>query len=127
MARLLSDGCFVGCCGWPESKAKYFTRFPVVELQTTFYEPPSVALAEKWRELAPPDFQLCMKAWQLISHTPASPTYRRLKSKISESEHELLGSFRPTELVWLAWQWTAQISRARRARHRLAVPAVFSP
>lgn len=112
----MDDAFLVGCCGWPEGKPKYFARFPVVELQTTFYEPPSVALARKWRDLAPPDFQFCLKAWQLITHTPASPTYRRLKSQIGASEHDLFGSFRPTEQVRLAWERTADIARALRAR-----------
>src|SRR3954469_21508206 len=42
--------------------------------------PPPPALASKWRALAPASFQFCLKAWQLITHTPASPTYRKLKS-----------------------------------------------
>ncbi len=108
-------GRLVGCCGWPVGKAKYFAHFPVVELQSTFYEPPSVALAEKWRALAPEPFQFTMKAWQLITHTPASPTYRKLKSGVSETEHDLFGSFRPTEQVRLAWERTASIARALRA------------
>lgn len=51
-----------------------------------------------------------MKAWQLITHTPASPTYRRLKSPVSPQEQDLYGSFRPTEQVWLAWERTRQIA-----------------
>jgi len=47
-----------------------------VELQSTFYEPPSVALATKWRALAP----------------------------VSASEPEYFGAFRPTEQVHLAWE-----------------------
>ncbi len=120
--------CLVGCCGWGEAKAKYFTHFPVVEVQTTFYEPPSVELAGKWRALAPDTFQFCMKAWQLITHTPASPTYRRLKSRLSPEEKELVGSFRPTEQVSLAWERTAAIALALRARVVLfQCPASFRP
>jgi len=51
-----------------------------------------------------------MKAWQLITHTPASPTYRKLKEKVSANEHELYGSFRPTEQVRLAWERTREIA-----------------
>ena len=51
-----------------------------------------------------------MKAWQLITHTPASPTYRRLKSKLSAGEEELYGSFRQTEQVRLAWERTREIA-----------------
>ena len=118
----------MGCCGWPEGKAKYFERFPVVELQSTFYEPPSVALAAKWRDLAPPSFQFCVKAWQLITHQTSSPTYRRLRSKLAANEHEAVGAFRPTEQVWLAWERTSNVAQALRARVILfQCPASFEP
>ena len=106
----------IGCCGWAQAKTKYFAHFPVVELQSTFYEPPSVALARKWRSLAPAEFHFCMKAWQLITHTPTSPTYRRLKSRLSPAEHDLVGAFRPTDQVFLAWERTAEIAAALNAR-----------
>ena len=57
-----------------------------------------------------------MKAWQLITHTPASPTYRRLKSGVSPTEQDLYGSFRPTEQVWLAWQRTREIAEILQAQ-----------
>lgn len=118
----------VGCCGWGEAKSKYFSRFGVVELQTPFYEPPSVELALKWRSLAPDEFEFSIKAWQLITHTPASPTYRRLKSKISPAEHDLVGSFRPTEQVMLAWERTLAVAQALKASVVLfQCPASFRP
>ncbi len=95
--------CWVGCCGWSGAQARYVADFPVIQLQSTFYEPPSPELAGKWRAWAPPGFQSCLKAWQLITHAPASPTYRRLKSELSPGERDLVGSFHPTEQVWLAW------------------------
>ena len=107
----MEPGWIVGCCGWCEAQPKYVEKYPAIELQTPFYEPPTVELAAKWRALAPPTFRFCLKAWQLITHTPASPTYRRLKSKISEEERDLFGSFRPTEQVWLAWERTRLIAR----------------
>ena len=105
----------VGCCGWSEGRAKYFGHFPVVELQSTFYEPPSITLATKWRAAAPPEFRFCMKAWQLITHRSSSSTYRRLKSKLTEGELPLVGAFQPTEQVRLAWERTAEIARVLRA------------
>jgi uncharacterized protein YecE (DUF72 family) len=109
-------------------RAKYFEQFPVVELQETFYEPPSVELARKWRDDAPPGFRFCMKAWQLITHTAASPTYRRLKSKLGAEERDLVGAFRDTEQVWLAWERTRSIARAVRADIVVfQCPASFRP
>ena len=101
---------FVGCCGWTEAHARYVQDFPAIEIQTTFYQPPSNAVAKRWRAEAPPEFQFCMKAWQLITHTPDSPTYRRLKSGVSLTERDLYGSFRATEQVWLAWQRTKEVA-----------------
>ena len=105
----------VGCCGWREARVRYFESFPVVELQDPFYQMPAPSLAAKWRQSAPVDFTFCLKAWQLITHTPASPTYRRLKHAVSASERDLYGSFRPTEQVRLAWERTAEIARVLRA------------
>jgi uncharacterized protein YecE (DUF72 family) len=107
---------FVGCCGWTEAQARYVAAFRTIELQTTFYQPPASAVARRWKALAPPEFHFCMKAWQLITHTPSSPTYRRLKSPVSPSEAELFGSFRPTEQVWLAWERTREIASIVDAR-----------
>jgi len=118
----------VGCCGWREARARYFAHFPVVELQDPFYEMPSPALAAKWRAEAPADFRFCLKAWQLITHTPSSPTYRRLKSKVAESERGLYGSFRPTEQVALAWERTAEIAKVLDAAVVVfQCPASFVP
>jgi uncharacterized protein YecE (DUF72 family) len=105
----------VGCCGWPEGRAAYYRHFPVVELQTTFYQPPSVELARKWQAEAPPGFRFTLKAWQLITHTPNSPTYRRLKRPIPEAEKQAYGSFRPTPQVRTSWETTLAIARAVQA------------
>jgi uncharacterized protein YecE (DUF72 family) len=119
---------YVGCCGWRESRARYFAHFPAVELQDPFYEMPSPALAAKWRADAPAGFRFCLKAWQLITHTPSSPTYRRLKSQVSPSERNLYGSFRPTEQVSLAWERTAEIARTLDASVILfQCPKSFDP
>jgi uncharacterized protein YecE (DUF72 family) len=108
MARTRS---FIGCCGWSEAQARYVVDFPTIELQTTFYQPPAMAVVKRWKSQAPPGFRFCLKAWQLITHTPSSPTYRRLKSAISATEQDLYGSFRPTEQVWLAWERTREVAQ----------------
>jgi uncharacterized protein YecE (DUF72 family) len=105
----------VGCCGWPEARAKYFQHFPVVELQDTFYDPPSLATIEKRRQQAPADFTFTLKAWQLITHSPQSPTYRRLKTPIAADKQDRYGFFRPTAEVRQAWERTAAIAGALRA------------
>ena len=128
--RLIVTGnpCIVGCCGWTEAQAKYVATFGAVEIQTTFYQPPADVVARRWKAMAPAGFRFCMKAWQLITHTPSSPTYRRLKSGVSDSEKDLYGSFRPTEQVTLAWERTREIARIIDARVVVfQCPASFLP
>lgn len=104
------------------------THFRTIELQTTFYQPPAAAVARRWKALAPPEFHFCMKAWQLITHTPSSPTYRRLKAGVSPQERDLYGSFRPTEQVRLAWERTREIAGILDARVIVfQCPASFLP
>ena len=106
----------LGLCGWNGSQQTYFEDFHCIEIQSTFYDPPALPVARKWRSRAPPDFQFCIKAWQLITHTAASPTYRRLRAPIPAAERAAVGSFRQTEQVWGAWQRTLDIARALDAR-----------
>lgn len=106
----------LGLCGWNGSQGAYFESFDSIEIQSTFYDPPSIAVARKWRAVAPPGFQFCIKAWQLITHSSASPTYRRLRSPIPVNERHLVGSFRQTDQVGQAWQRTLGIARSLEAR-----------
>jgi len=106
----------IGCCGWPEARAKYYSHFPIIELQQTFYQPPSLERAQKWRQEAPANFVFALKAWQLITHPAESPTYRRLKAPIAREERENYGFFRPSQEVWAAWEETAAVARALAAK-----------
>ncbi len=49
-----------------------------------FYEPPRDGTMRRWRAQAPIDFEFTIKAWQLITHDALSPTYRRLRSPLTE-------------------------------------------
>ena len=97
-------------------------------MQTTFYQPPTFGLAEKWKRDAPKNFRFCLKAWQLITHPASSPTYRKLKAPLSERNRRALGQFQPTEEVWRAWKVTSQIAGALRAAVIVfQCPASFRP
>jgi uncharacterized protein YecE (DUF72 family) len=105
----------IGCCGWAGSQSQYFSQFPVIEIQSTFYDPPAVRVAARWRAIAPPHFDFCIKAWQLITHSPSSPTYRRLRKAIDAERSAFFGSFQDTDEVWQAWTKTLEIAEAVRA------------
>ncbi len=118
----------IGCCGWSESQAKYFRDFRLLEIQETFYQPGGIGKYETWRERAPGDFEFTVKAWQLITHEPSSPTYRRLKAAVPPSRKERYGSFRPTTEVIAAWEVTALVAEALGAGIVLfQSPASFKP
>ena len=118
----------IGCCGFPKAKLIYGRELKLVEVQQTFYQPPKVETALRWRKEVPESFQFVLKAWQLITHTPSSPTYRRLRVKIPDDKRNHYGSFRPTEDVREAWIRTQEVAQALRAEIVLfQCPASFQP
>jgi uncharacterized protein YecE (DUF72 family) len=118
----------VGCCGFPVRKEIYYQTLPVVEVQQTFYRLPRITTGRGWREEAPPDFEFTMKAWQLITHEPSSPTYRRLGMAIPEKRKRDYGFFKGTEEVDSAWAKTAEFAKALGARMIVfQSPASFYP
>lgn len=118
----------VGCCGFPVKHATYYDALVVVEVQKTFYQPPRPATADRWRGEAPEDFEFTLKAWQPITHTARSPTYRRLRASLSEKEKEQVGGFRWSDPVRRAWDRTREIAR-RLAADKIVFqcPASFRP
>ena len=118
----------VGCCGFRSSRASYYEALDSVEVQHTFYQPPQVPTLRRWREEAPRGFEFTVKAWQLITHKSSSPTYRRLKRRLTEEEKEGAGFFRPSDVVWEAWGLTRACAEALGARAVLfQCPASFEP
>lgn len=118
----------VGCCGFAGAQAACFRDFQVVEIQQTFYEPPAVGTAVRWRERAPPDFGFTLKAWQLITHEATSPTYRRLRHPLTPRAAGQVGAFRPTPEVWSAWGRTWEIAQTLGAAVVVfQCPASFVP
>jgi len=65
----------VGVPDWKEHFAHklqlYATRFPLVEVNSTFYRLPRAATAQRWRALADavnPDFEFTVKVYQGVTH-----------------------------------------------------------
>ncbi len=101
----------VGCCGFPVSMREYFKRFEVVEVQKTFYKPPKPETAKKWREMARNSFEFTVKAFQVITHPPSSPTYRKARLKVENG-----GYFKPVSEVFDAWERTKEIAKVLRSK-----------
>ena len=118
----------VGLCGWTVSQTAYVRRFPLVEVQHTFYEPPPDAVLARWRAAVPPGFEFTMKAWQLVTHESGSPTYRRLKRPLPDGDRGHVGGFRLTAPVLAGWQRTLECARVLRATAvLLQCPKSFRP
>lgn len=116
----------IGTSGFGIGRAKYVELFSCVEIQHTFYQPPKISTLERWSEQAPPDFEFVLKAWQLITHDAKSPTYRRLKKQLSESEKQEAGYFRATPIVQQAWETTLACANILQAKTILfQCPASF--
>jgi uncharacterized protein YecE (DUF72 family) len=102
----------VGCCGWQKSHAAYFQNFDILEVDSTFYRLPQLKTALRWRDEAPPGFVYTLKAWQVITHEPYSPTYARGRLNIPGPQWKRYGSFRPSDEVHSAWEQTIEIAHA---------------
>ena len=118
----------IGTCGFRSTKEDYARTLSAVEVQHTFYQPPMVKTLERWREAMPAGFEFTLKAWQLITHESTSPTYRRLRRKLTEKESGDAGAFRLTPIVKEAWETTLASAKALNARTVLfQCPAKFEP
>ena len=100
----------VGCCGFnvKGGQSAYYARFRLVELQSTFYKLPKLTTVEKWRREALSDFEFTMKAWQAITHSPNSPTWKR--SGLDPKQGGRYGSFQLARNNLDAWNETRQIA-----------------
>lgn len=118
----------VGLCGFTRAIADYPLHFPVVEVQQTFYEPPSDATMRRWLATTPRGFEFTLKAWQLVTHEAKSPTYRRLRTSLDDVERATCGGFRNTTIVRRAFDRTLECAAVLRATAILfQCPASFRP
>ena len=118
----------VGLCGFTMAMKDYALHFPVVEVQQTFYDPPSDATMKRWVEATPRGFEFTMKAWQLITHEAKSPTYRRLRRPLDAMQRASCGAFRDSPIVREACARTLACARVIDATAILfQCPARFRP
>ncbi len=68
--------------------AFYASSFPVVEVDSTYYHPPSKDLAERWAERTPAGFTMDVKAYALLTGHPArrDSLWEDLRDEVAE-EH----------------------------------------
>lgn len=114
----------VGLCGFTMSMRDYARYFPVVEVQSTFYEPQSDEVIKKWP--SPASLEYTMKVWQLVTHARNSPTYRRMKRPLNSKDEP--GLFRNSPIVAEGWQRSVECAELCSATAMLfQCPASFTP
>lgn len=80
---LLASGWYPKDAKTPEKRlAFYASQFPVVEVDSTYYAPPSEANAVRWVERTPAHFTFNVKAFSLMTQHPAA--VRSLPKDIQE-------------------------------------------
>jgi len=81
----------------------YASRFPLVEVDSTYYSPPSEATARLWAARTPPDFTFNVKAFSLLTGHPTQVArlYKDLRPE-TEKKNIYPGDLAPQayEEVW---------------------------
>ena len=87
----------------------YASQFPLVEVDSTYYYPPSERNAELWIERTPPDFTFNVKAYSLLTNHPTRPNslYADIRETLPPEVLEKRSVYRdklPDEAVDEVWQ-----------------------
>lgn len=100
----------VGTCGFTY---KHFRYFDVIEVQQTFYDIVNENTLKKWKEKGS-NVEFTLKAFQVITHTYNTMTYKKMKSDIGLKEN--FGSFKPTKEVEKAYEITLAEAKSLGAK-----------
>ncbi|MEX0756048.1 MAG: DUF72 domain-containing protein [Actinomycetota bacterium] len=87
----------------------YASQFPLVEVDSTYYFPPSERNSVLWIERTPAHFTFNIKAYSLLTNHPTRPDslYKDLVERVPESEQGKRRWYReqlPDDIVDEAWQ-----------------------
>lgn len=85
-----------GVCGFPRSISLVFSNMDVIEIQQSFYEPLGQKRIEYIKKANRFNKEISMKVWQVVSHPPHSPTWKKIRKK-PEGEISNYGYLKPTE------------------------------
>jgi uncharacterized protein YecE (DUF72 family) len=104
-----------GVCGFCLPQARLFSSFKCLEVQQTFYWPPKLQTVERWRRMAPTEFEFTLKAFQAITHSYNHRTYRKVRFSLDELTQ--CGGFRDTQVVRSAWELTRSLAAALESEY----------
>lgn len=93
-----------------ESRLRFYAeQFPLVEVDSTYYFPPSERNSELWIERTPQNFTFNIKAYSLLTDHPTRPDslYKDLREAVPPDELAKRNLYRerlPSEVVEAVWQ-----------------------
>ncbi|MEM0020774.1 MAG: DUF72 domain-containing protein [Fervidicoccaceae archaeon] len=87
----------IGVCGFPKAMASVFLQVDIVELQQTFYDLLSKRRIMSIKKAKPEEKKISMKVWQVVTHPPESPTWKKIKKLPEDGERSNYGYLKPTE------------------------------
>lgn len=86
---LLKSGWYPAEANTAEERLRYYaTKFPIAEIDSTFYAIPNEKTAQLWVERTPKDFTFNAKAFALLTQHPTPPARlpKDLREKVSDSK-----------------------------------------
>jgi uncharacterized protein YecE (DUF72 family) len=85
---LLASGWYPAEVRTAEQRLAYYAaRFPLVEVDSTYYSPPAEQTVLAWRDRTPADFTFNIKAFSLLTQHPTRPAsvYREIRPAVEEA------------------------------------------
>ena len=91
----------------PEARLRYYaSQFPIVEVDSTYYFPPSESNSVLWIERTPPEFTFNIKAYSLLTNHPTKreSLYKDLQDQAPADKRNVYREQLPNEAVDEVWQ-----------------------
>jgi uncharacterized protein YecE (DUF72 family) len=84
----------------------YASKFPLVEVDSSYYFPPSEQNSVLWIERTPPEFTFNIKAYSLLTNHPTRPEsiYKDLQDALPEGKRRVYREQLPDEVVEEVWE-----------------------
>ncbi|SDJ44550.1 DUF72 domain-containing protein [Nonomuraea jiangxiensis] len=89
---LLASGWYPQDVSSPQERLAYYaSRFPLVEVDSSYYAPPAANTVSLWRDRTPAGFTFDVKAFSLLTQHPTRPgaLYKDLRERLGETGKNL--------------------------------------
>ncbi|MBG0829983.1 DUF72 domain-containing protein [Planomonospora sp. ID67723] len=104
---LLDSGWYPSDASTPAERLAYYAgRFPLVEVDATYYHPPALRTVEAWRDRTPAGFTFNVKAFSLLTGhpTPARSLYKDIRVRLGDPDGTLYARDLGPEVVDEVWR-----------------------